>query len=141
MSVTKRRMTVPLGLAVLCVAAQMAVAAAPVPVAVAPFDYMDTSGEPRDQKAPHAARLAEFEHILRDELVASGRFRLAEPAQARLLVTGGVHKMSTLVEWVQVDTVDAATGKRLSSRTLTFRGDSDNAWTHAAHYVGRMIAE
>ena len=136
-----RRLIVPLGLAALCGAVHVASAAAPIPVAVAAFSYVDTSGEPHDQKALHAARLAAFEHVLRDELAASGRFRLTGRAQARLLVTGGVHKMSTLVQWVQVDVVDANNGVRLASRTLTFRGDSDDAWAHAAHYVGRLIAE
>ncbi len=145
-------------------ATPVASAAEPVPVALAAFDYVDTSGESQDQKALHASRLATFDETLREAVVSSGRYRVAgmdctpspcaagrtdaatleaaaREAKAKLLVYGGVHKMSTLVQWVQVDTVDVSSGALRSSRTLTFRGDSADAWVHAARYVGRLITE
>lgn len=110
-------------------------------VAVAAFDYSDTSGEPRDQGAQHAARLRAFAEGLRADLQASGRYDVvplpcgeaacaaadtdaatlmarARDAGAALLLFGGVHKMSTLVQFGRVEVVDfAAAGSRTTSST------------------------
>ena len=100
-----------------------------IPVAIIDFDYSDTSGEPRDQTAEHAARLASFVKALRDDLAATRRFTLVElacasapctasntpaptvieaakAAGARLLVYGGIEKMSTLIQWGKLQIVD-----------------------------------
>ena len=90
-------------------------------IAIAEFGYVDTSGEPRDQSSEHAARLAAFVSALRADLAAQQRWRLAaldrggscQPADipasdllaaarkagANVLLVGGIHKMSTLVQW------------------------------------------
>ena len=47
--------------------------------------------------------------------------------------------MSTLVQWIQVRALDLRTMKVVADKTLTFRGDSDDAWQHAARYVGGLI--
>lgn len=47
-----------------------------MPVAVVDFDYLDTSGEPADQRAQHQARLAAFMASLRADLVRSGKYEL-----------------------------------------------------------------
>ena len=53
--------------------------AAGIPAVVADFDYYDTSGEALDQSAQHAARVKDFDNLLRDELAAhradTGSFR------------------------------------------------------------------
>ena len=49
-------------------------AAAPIAVAVADFDYFDTSGEVADQSAEHQARVASFANLLRDNLAALTAF-------------------------------------------------------------------
>src|SRR5262245_38060981 len=92
-------------------------AAEPVTLAVADFDYVDTSGEMSDQRAVHAARLQQFASSLREGLSANSRFRIvqlacpappcsaaamepealiaaARDAGAQLLLFGGIHKMS-----------------------------------------------
>src|SRR3954452_20879202 len=51
-------------------------AAAPIAVAVADFDYFDTSGEVTDQSAVHLARVASFANLLRDNLAAQGDYRV-----------------------------------------------------------------
>ena len=51
-------------------------AAAPIAVAVADFDYFDTSGEVADQSAEHLARVALFAKLLRDNLAAQGDYRV-----------------------------------------------------------------
>src|SRR5881409_2432164 len=51
-------------------------AAAPIAVAVADFDYFDTSGEVTDQSAEHLARVASFAELLRDNLAAQGDYRV-----------------------------------------------------------------
>jgi hypothetical protein len=139
-------------------------AAAPIRVAVADFDYADTSGEPRDQRAAHDERLKALTAEIAAALAHSGRFtpemltcatppcsadtmdqeamtQAARAQHAQLLVFGGVHKMSTLIQWGRIEVMDVATGKRRLARTVTFRGDDDDAWHHAADYIGQMLVD
>jgi hypothetical protein len=132
-------------------------------IAVADFDYVDTSGEPMDQHLQHQQRLSAFRQQLRNILATDGYrpvsiqcaantcsaaavtlaelIAAAKNSGANLLVFGGIHKMSTLVEWIQVTLFDVQTGKLLRQRLLTFRGDTDAAWGHAARYVGNLLNE
>jgi hypothetical protein len=130
--------------------------------AVADFDYRDTSGEPKDQTAQHAARMREFDQLLRKKLPAQRGYRLvpldcgkprcsttslgpkgllaaARKTDARLLVYGGIHKMSTLIQWGEVQVLDLKQDKVLLSRTFTFRGDTDQAFRRAAGFIGGML--
>ena len=134
------------------------VASEPIRVAVIDFDYTDTSGEPRDETSEHAKRLAAFVKSLRAELAATGRFKPVEiacasppctarstPAQAlieaakaagaRLLVYGGIEKMSTLIQWGKLQVVDLQANRLIDDKMLTFRGDDDEAWRRAAAFV------
>jgi hypothetical protein len=133
-------------------------------VAVADFGYEDTSGEARDETAQHARRLAALNADISQALAQSGRFQagrlacgkancsaealdqadmlLAGKRQgARYVVFGGVHKMSTLIQWGRVDVMDTRTGGTALSRTVSFRGDSDDAWAHAGVYIGQMLVQ
>ena len=99
-----------------------------IPVVVADFDYNDTSGEVADQRAEHAARVKAFAGLLRERLAGEGKYKVlrldcakatcsagsigaddliaaARKADARLLVYGGIHKMSSLIEWGSVQVV------------------------------------
>ncbi len=137
--------------------------AEPVRVAVADFDYTDSSGEVTDQRAAHAERLRAFKAAIIDDLKKNTRFApiplackatpcsaneldqsgiiaAAKAEDAQFVVFGGVRKMSTLIQWGEIGVMDTATGKAALSRTVTFRGDSDDAWQHAADYVGEMMA-
>jgi len=139
-------------------------AAEPVALAVADFDYTDTSGEPTDQAQAHAARLRQFEQEIRDALAASGRYRIvtlecaqppcsagamdaesltdaAKTSGARLLLYGGIHKMSTLVQFGKAQIADLETDKLVYDRTITFRGDDDNAWKRASEFLAEDLRE
>ncbi|WFU15628.1 DUF2380 domain-containing protein [Bradyrhizobium sp. CB3481] len=139
-------------------------AAAPIAVAVADFDYFDTSGEVVDQSAEHRARVASFAALLRDNISAQGGYRVvsiecpdhpctatsmsqnlfiaaARKAGARLVVYGGIRKMSTLVQWGEIQLLDLEAEKLLMRRTVTFRGDNDAAYRHAANFVSDTLRE
>ena len=157
-------------LAMLCMVAALlpgskqAPAAAPIAVAVADFDYFDTSGEVVDQSAEHRARVASFAALLRDKLSAQGDYRVvklecseppctanslsqdlfiaaARKAGARLVIYGGIRKMSTLVQWGEIQLLDLEAEKLLMRRTVTFRGDNDAAYRHAADFVSDTLKE
>src|SRR5712671_2749595 len=127
-------------------------------VAVIDFDYVDTSGEARDQRGEHEARLAVFMRALKDDLAQGDSFRLVTPtcapapcslagstvsglmAAARevggdILLIGGVHKMSTLVQWAKIEAIDPKTERVLFDRLFTFRGDTDEAWRRAEVFI------
>ncbi len=131
-------------------------------IAVADFDFVDTSGEPADQQAAHQARLAAFTQYLRDAVAKSGKATLvklpcapdkcsaetlqaddlmvlAQHTKADQLLFGGIHKISTLIEFADIELADVKTGKSLLHRSVTFRGDSDDAWRHAAAFCASMI--
>ena len=139
-------------------------AAAPIAVAVAEFDYFDTSGEVVDQSAEHRARVASFAKLLRDNLAAQGDYRVVtiecpdhpctatsmsqdvfiaavRRAGARLVVYGGIRKMSTLIQWGEIQLLDLEAEKLLMRRTVTFRGDNDAAYRHAADFVSDTLKE
>ena len=141
-----------------------ALPAAPPTVAVADFDYVDTSGEVRDQSAEHKARVAHFAEQVRASVAAQGDFRAmplacAEPpctpvnmqpdnfiaagrrSGARFVVYGGIHKMSTLVQWADVELLDLEADKVLLKRSVTFRGDTDEAFSRAAAFVGETVRD
>jgi len=136
----------------------------PIPVAIVDFDYTDTSNEPRNQAGEHARRLADFVKTLRADLSATGRFLsveiacasppctagntpaagligAAKAAGARILVYGGIEKMSTLIQWGKVQIVDLKADRLVDDKMITFRGDSDEAWAHAAAFVVEEIRD
>jgi hypothetical protein len=139
------------------------VAAAEITVAVAEFDYTDTSGEARDQTADHAARLKAFAEGIRSGLAnGGGKYRvvkldcpetacsagntdsteliaMARKSGARLLIYGGAHKMSTLVQNGLMQVVDLQTGRLLLDRRITFRGDNDEAWSRAREFLTKEL--
>lgn len=138
--------------------------AAPLTIAVADFDYIDTSGEVKDQRKEHQARMAQFAELLRAKLSADGEFQVmpiecAEPpctpinmqperfvaasrrTAARYVVYGGIHKTSTLVQWGDVELLDLKANRLLLKRTVTFRGDTDEAFRRAAAFVGDTVKD
>jgi hypothetical protein len=134
-------------------------------LAFAGFSYKDTSGEKRDQTQEHNARLNMLNRLFREKLASSGRFAVvdidcqsaacavqdgvapatlvesADKAGARYLVAGGVQKMSTLVQWARITILDLKERKALLDRLYTFRGDTDDAWRHAALFAVRHVDE
>ena len=143
-------------------AAQVEVAITATAVAIIDFAYVDTSGEPTDQTAVHRERLQTFMTTLRRDVAAEGRFRpvpvaceppsctdgspapadlprIASDSGARILITGGIRKQSTLVQWAQVGIVDLAMSRVIFDRIYSFRGDSGEAWQRAAAFLSRDI--
>lgn len=130
----------------------------PIAVAVADFDYVDTSGEVMDQTEEHASRLRDLAQHVRDGLDQSGRYRVVrltceptpcsagrtDPAEllakaravgARLLVYGGIQKMSTLIQYGDAQVVDLDADRLVFDRKISFRGDDDEAWRRAAKFL------
>jgi hypothetical protein len=131
-------------------------------LAIVTLDYIDTSGEVRDQQADHAQRLRAFMESLRSDLATNGKFRIvmldcplagcpasstppdelaaaAGKAGAAYVLVGGIHKMSTLVQWAKVEILDVRLQKVVFNRLLTFRGDDDASWRHAEEFLARDI--
>ena len=136
--------------------------AQPAPTAILEFDYVDTSNESTDQTADHAKRLHDFSEALGRDLAASGKYRLvpmacgAEPcgsrrgldelkkaaraAGVRFVALGGIHKMSTLVQWAKIQIADMDQDRIVFDRLVTFRGDTDESWRRAEHFIAAEIA-
>jgi hypothetical protein len=48
-------------------------------IAIVDFNYVDTSGEMRDQRTEHEMRLSVFMRALKNDLAARGKFRVIVP--------------------------------------------------------------
>lgn len=132
-------------------------------VSVDDFIYIDTSNEPTDQTALHETRVRAFMTALRDDVTADARFELvpsscapncptdgpalrdrlraASQAGAQILIIGGLHKMSTLVQLAQTAAIDTASQRVVFRRFFTFRGDNDEAWQRAERFVSEELRE
>ena len=62
--------------------------------------------------------------------------KAAHAAGADFLLVGGIHKMSTLVQWAKAEAIDLSSGQIVLDKLFTFRGDTDQAWRHAEEYMG-----
>jgi Protein of unknown function (DUF2380) len=135
----------------------------PVALAILNLDYVDTSGEPRDQTAAHQRRAADFVSALQRDLASNGQYRIvpmscgaapcesemspsdiqkaARAAGAKLVLIGGVHKMSSLVQWAKIEIADEEQGRIVFDRLLTFRGDTDEAWQKAESFLARDVLQ
>lgn len=147
-----------------CAANAVSMESEPVSIAVLDLDYVDTSGEPRDQAHDHENRMRLFMQALRKDLEASGRFIVvdiecdpapcsivdsepehlmgaAKAAGARLLLFGGIHKMSTLVQFAKVQVVDVERNAVVLRRSLSFRGDDDRSWLRMERFLVGQLNE
>ncbi len=71
-----------------------------------------------------------------------GRLRSqARDAGASFIVLCGVHKMSTLVMAMKVDVFEVGSGRLVTSKLLSFRGDNDEGWRRAGVFVAQEVAE
>jgi hypothetical protein len=138
-----------------------AVTAPRVRLAIVDFVYLDTSGELNDQAAAHRRRLQAFMAALRRDFAADERFHLVtlscgpvpckndtptpdlhravSDAGAKILVTGGIHKQSTLVQWAKVTAIAIDADRVVLDKLFTFRGDSDEAWDRAETFISQDI--
>jgi hypothetical protein len=113
---------------------------------------------------PGIRRLKTFMESLRSNLTASEKIRVvaldcapvgcpgsssppqelaaaAGKAGAAYVLFGGIHKMSTLVQWAKVEIIDVAGQKVVFDRLLTFRGDDDASWWRAEEFLARDILD
>lgn len=132
--------------------------------AVASFNFEDTSGEAKTDTEQHDAMLKDFQSVvsktLSDKLkfevmplpCAPDKCSLADPgmetladmakkADARYLVAGGLHKMSTLVGWAKVVVVDLGANGKVCDRLLSYRGDNPEAWERAAKFAATDLID
>jgi hypothetical protein len=144
--------------------APLASAATPTPIALVDLDYLDTSGEPQDQTEAHATYLRLFMQTLAEDLESSGHFRVVpiecDPAPcsvddtdaqtllsaarrsgAKLMMYGGVHKVSTLIQFVKVQVIDVEQDKSLMSESISFRGDDERAWLKLEKFLAKQMLE
>ena len=100
--------------------------------------------------------------MLRDNLAAEARFEIvqlscpgspcsadaispsrfleaARDSGARLIVYGGIQKMSTLIQIGIVQALDLKTDELVLNQHITFRGDSDEAFLRAAAFVADYL--
>jgi hypothetical protein len=132
-------------------------------VSVDDFKYRDTSNEPTDQTAVHEKRLRAFMTALRDDVTADRRFeivpsscgpdcptdgpalrdrlRAASQAGAQILIIGGFHKMSTLVQLAQTVAIDTTSQRVVFRKYFQFRGDNDEAWQRAERFVSEEVRD
>jgi uncharacterized protein DUF2380 len=134
-----------------------------IPIAVIDFEYIDTSGEERDQHREHETRLGVFMAAVRRDL-AGDAYRVVDPicspspcamsdstrddllaaarsAGAQLVLTGDFRKMSTLVQFARTEIIEVASGRTVYSWLFSFRGDSDEAWAKAEPFAVRQITD
>lgn len=129
-------------------------------VAIFPIKLLDTSHEARDQMADHTRRRALVADILAAQLPGAIPVEAATVAaactpetteclmavardagadQALLIV---FQKTSTLIIQIFVNLVDVDSAELIDSRSLNFRGDTDEAWERAARFLaGQLRAE
>jgi uncharacterized protein DUF2380 len=157
-----RRMAILITGALLAFAAPARASDLPIPIAVAEFDYFDSSGEATNQQAQHQARLQAFARDIRADLAQGGKYRIvslacaqspcsaagsdpkellesARRAGAELLLYGGIHKMSTLIQFARAQVVDLRADRLVFDRQLSFRGDSDESWRRAEQFLAQDL--
>lgn len=135
----------------------------PPKLAVFDFELIDTSlpGEFYGSK-PELERLQRVGDQLRNELAASGRFRvidvapvnaaahnsnlqacggcdgkLAEQLGADLEITGVVQKVSNLILNLNIYLRDVHTGNLVTAASADMRGNTDESWSRAMSYLVR----
>ncbi len=134
-------------------------------LALAQFDFQDTSGEVHDQSAEHEARLKSLNETLHGGLARNREIALvrltcggercthrtpglavltrqARTAGAQYLLVGEVHKVSTLIGRVRLAILDLDDNNTFAcEQLLSYRGDTDEAWQRMAQYTLRHIEE
>lgn len=136
----------------------------PVRLAVFDFELLDTSlqGEVNGPRSDERDRLMRVGDQLRGELRESGRFDVLDIAQvnaaahgsnlqacggcdvqlaqrlgADIAVTGTVQKVSNLILNMNLYLRDVHTGRLVTSMSADLRGNTDESWSRAVHYLVR----
>ena len=72
-------------------------------------------------------------------LYGSELLKTAHAAGADFLLVGGIHKMSTLVQWAKAEVIDLRSGQIVLDKLFTFRGDTDQAWRRAEEFISNEL--
>lgn len=128
------------------------------PLVVLPVKLLDTSHEARDQTREHDRRLNLLAEVLaadlqgrtmsRDE-VAAGCPQETADCLISLLRQGGaerglfvvVQKSSTLILQVFASLVDVRGESLIRHKEINFRGDNDEAWLRAGHFLADQLRD
>lgn len=132
--------------------------------AVFDFELLDTSleGEIKGPRSDEHTRLLLISDQLREDMTKSGRFelldmaalnvaaqsknlqacggcdvQLAQQIGADLVVTGVVQKISTLILNMRIYLRNVHTGRLVTAMNADFRGNTDESWSRAVHYLAR----
>jgi hypothetical protein len=151
-----------LAIAALLLSWGLAHAAEPPKLAVFDFEMIDTSlqGEVYGKRSDEQERLQRVGDQLRKELGDSGRFQILDIAPVNaaahqnnlqacggcdaklarqlgtdLYITGTVQKVSNLILNVNVYLRDAETGRLVTVASTDMRGNTDESWSRATHYL------
>jgi Protein of unknown function (DUF2380) len=138
--------------------------AAPLKVAVFPFEFDDTSlqGAMQGPRYDEKIRLARLAPQLRDRLTGSGRYVAVDVAPvaaaaeasnlrscggcdigfarkvgAQIAVVGWVQKVSNLILNINVVMHDVDTEKEIGGGSVDIRGNTDESWTRGVDYLAR----
>lgn len=137
-------------------------ASAQIRIMIVPFEFIDTSNEVNAQADQHMRRRALFSATLLEEFAKQGvsaaqasncsdgecsvkRHGVAALSQQAvatgtdILMIGEIKKMSTLIGQVKFALIDLKTNKAICDRYLSYRGDSDEAWTRAAKFAVKDV--
>jgi Protein of unknown function (DUF2380) len=142
----------------------LAQAAEPSKLAVFDFEMLDTSlqGEVYGKRSDEQERLKQTANQVRRELGESGKFeildiasvnaaahqsnlqacggcdaKLARELGADLYITGVVQKVSNLILNVNVYLREAQTGRLVTAASADMRGNTEESWSRATHYLVR----
>jgi len=159
-----------IGIAVAALAGGVADAGSLPALLILPLDMFDTSGEIPARTQEYDDRLASLTSYLTRSLaderiysvvdqhpisaaIASARATqrlsecngcerdLARLVRADRVLVGEVDKISTLIGNLNLRIVDVATGRVVVARTLSFRGDTDEAWQRAGDFFVRDLKQ
>ena len=151
-----------LAVTLLLLSGAVAQAAEPPKLAVFDFEMIDTSlqGEVYGKRSDEQERLKRTGDQLRRELGESGKFQILDVAPVNvaahqnnlqacggcdaklarqlgvdLYITGTVQKVSNLILNVNVYLHDAETGRLITAASADMRGNTDESWSRATHYL------
>ena len=151
-----------LAVTLLLLSGAVAQAAEPPKLAVFDFEMIDTSlqGEVYGKRSDEQERLKRTGDQLRRELGESGKFQILDIAPVNvaahqnnlhacggcdaklarqlgvdLYISGTVQKVSNLILNVNVYLHDAETGRLITAASVDMRGNTDESWSRATHYL------
>jgi hypothetical protein len=135
---------------------------------ILPLDMVDTSGETPSRAQEHENRLLALARYLSKALDEEGDYAIVDPTPigvaidsarniqplskchgcerdlARLVdadrvLIGEIDKVSTLIGSLHLSIVSVVTGEHVFDRVFSFRGDTEEAWQHAARFFVRDL--